>query len=103
MAFGPSRVVNRCERAARRKEHARAEAVGAEALSASPLATLAFPVSDPRRTVWLGNATGAQPEFEDEPAERLLTLELWDSRLAPKSASLTPSSLPLPTQPRRDV
>jgi hypothetical protein len=32
---------------------------------------------------WLGRGTGAQPEFEDEPAGRLQTLELWDSRVAP--------------------
>jgi hypothetical protein len=29
---------------------------------------------------WLRHATGAELEFEDEPAGRLLTLELWDSR-----------------------
>jgi len=29
---------------------------------------------------WLRHATGAQPEFEDEPAGRVLTLELRDSR-----------------------
>jgi len=34
------------------------------------------------RTAWLGNANGAQPEFEDEPAGQVLTLEVWDSRFA---------------------
>ena len=33
-------------------------------------------------TSWLRSATGAQPEFEDEPAGQTLTLELWDSRFA---------------------
>jgi len=28
---------------------------------------------------WLRHATGAQPEFEDEPTGRVLTLDLWDS------------------------
>ena len=32
------------------------------------------------RNAWLGKAIGAQPEFEDDPAERLTTLELWDAR-----------------------
>jgi hypothetical protein len=54
------------------------------------------------RTAWLGRATGTQPEFEDEPT-RVLTLDVWDSRFAPSSPSLTPTSPPLPTQDRRDV
>jgi hypothetical protein len=32
------------------------------------------------RNAWRGRATGAQPEFDDDPAERLTTLELWDAR-----------------------
>jgi hypothetical protein len=32
------------------------------------------------RTSWMTNAVAA-PEFETEPADRLLTLELWDSRV----------------------
>jgi hypothetical protein len=54
------------------------------------------------RTAWLGHTTGTQPEFEDEPT-RVLTLDVWDSRFAPSSPSLTPTSPPLPTQDRRDV
>ena len=44
------------------------------------------------RTAWLGNATGAQPEFEDAPAGRVLTLDLSDSRVLPSSANATPHS-----------
>jgi hypothetical protein len=55
------------------------------------------------RTVWLGNASGAQPEFEDEPAERLLTPELWDSRFTPNSVALTPDLPVLRTRRRRDA
>ena len=55
------------------------------------------------RTVWLENATGAQPEFEDEPAGGLQMLELWDTRFAPDSSGVTPTSAPLPTRPPRDV
>jgi hypothetical protein len=58
------------------------------------------------RTAWLGNASGAQPEFEDEPAGRVLTLDLWESRFPPSSASPTPhssSDRPIPHRtPRRD-
>jgi CubicO group peptidase (beta-lactamase class C family) len=54
------------------------------------------------RTAWLGRATGAQPEFEDEPAGRVLTLDVWDCRFPPSPAGLTPAGVPLPT-PRRDV
>jgi CubicO group peptidase (beta-lactamase class C family) len=32
------------------------------------------------RNGWLGRARGGQPEFEDDPAERLTSLELWDAR-----------------------
>jgi hypothetical protein len=55
------------------------------------------------RTVWLGNASGAQPEFEDEPAGRLLTRELWDSRFTPNSVALTPAHPVLRTCRRRDA
>ena len=37
---------------------------------------------------------GAQPEFEDDPAGRVVTLDVWDSRFPPSSASLTPTSPP---------
>jgi hypothetical protein len=55
------------------------------------------------RTAWLGSVDGAQPEFEDDPAGRVLTLDVWDGRFLPSSASLTPTSPPVPTQPRLDV
>ena len=38
------------------------------------------------RTAWLGSVDGAQPEFEDDPAGRVLTLDVWDSR----SVALSP-------------
>jgi hypothetical protein len=51
----------------------------------------------------LGGVDGAQPEFEDDPAGRVLTLDIWDSRFLTGSTKLTPASPPLPTQPRLDV
>jgi CubicO group peptidase (beta-lactamase class C family) len=33
------------------------------------------------RTSWLANAV-AEPEFEDEPVDRLVSLDVWDSRIA---------------------
>lgn len=33
-----------------------------------------------RVCAWLARARGAQPAFEDVPAERLTTLEIWDTR-----------------------
>jgi hypothetical protein len=35
------------------------------------------------------NTQRPDPEFEDEPAERIVTLDVWDSRFGPMSA--TPS------------
>jgi hypothetical protein len=32
---------------------------------------------------WLRSTSGMQPAFEDEPADRLTALDLWDSRLLP--------------------
>jgi hypothetical protein len=32
------------------------------------------------RNAWLGNAAGAQPEFEDDSPERLTSLDIWDAR-----------------------
>jgi hypothetical protein len=32
------------------------------------------------RNAWVQDVTGAQPEFEDAPDDRLLALELWDAR-----------------------
>ena len=49
------------------------------------------------RTAVLGNATGAQPEFEDEPTGQVVRLDLWDSRFAPSSASPDANSPPLRT------
>lgn len=42
------------------------------------------------RNAWFGRDTGAQPEFEDAPADRLMSLELWDARLS-EGAGLTPT------------
>lgn len=55
------------------------------------------------RTASLGNAIGAQPEFEEEPAGRVVTLDLWDSRLAPSSTGPTPTHAPLQTRHRDDA
>lgn len=41
------------------------------------------------RTAWLGSAGRAQPEFEDDPPGRVVTLDVWDSRFLPGSASPT--------------
>jgi hypothetical protein len=35
------------------------------------------------------SATGAQPEFEDDPAGRVVTLEIWDARFT-KGRRLAP-------------
>ena len=32
------------------------------------------------RNTWLGKTAGAQPAFEDELAEKLTTLDVWDAR-----------------------
>jgi hypothetical protein len=37
------------------------------------------------RTIWLARVAGAPPVFESEPEDRVVTLELWDSRLTPTS------------------
>jgi hypothetical protein len=37
------------------------------------------------RTAWLAKGAASQPVFEDDPGDRPVTLELWDSRLAPAS------------------
>jgi hypothetical protein len=50
------------------------------------------------RTAWVGNAD-ALPAFEDEPAEHVLTLDVWDTRFATNSAAPTtvPSATPPPS------
>jgi hypothetical protein len=55
------------------------------------------------RTARLGSVDAAQPEFEDDPAGRVLTLDVWDARFLTSSASPTPTSPPLATQSRLDV
>ena len=37
------------------------------------------------RTIWLARATAAAPIFDTEPEDRVVTLELWDSRLTQTS------------------
>jgi hypothetical protein len=32
------------------------------------------------RNAWLGKTPGAHPEFDDELAEQLTTLNVWDAR-----------------------
>jgi hypothetical protein len=46
------------------------------------------------RTALLENATGAQPQFEDEPTGDVVTLDLWDSRFARSLANTDANSPP---------
>ena len=48
------------------------------------------------RTAWVANAE-TLPAFEDEPAERVLTLDVWDTRFT--SNSVAPTTVPSATPP----
>jgi hypothetical protein len=63
------------------------------ALTTSMLALLAVAWIAVRWQATRPNASDAStPEFEDEPPERILTLEVWDSRFGPSTEQRTPST-----------
>jgi CubicO group peptidase (beta-lactamase class C family) len=54
------------------------------------------------RNARVGSVTGAPPEFEDAPADRLMSLELWDARFS-EGTGLTPTGPASRAQSRREM